>query len=84
MFCHKQDYSKIEKTQYRALKIAVYSNESYEELPLCNNEVSIYQKHLCIFPTEIFKSLWNITPDFMKLNFYSKRKYPTAYEMNMF
>ena len=32
MFCHKQDYLKIEKIQYKALKIVYNSNESYEEL----------------------------------------------------
>ena len=39
MFCHKQDYLKIAKIQYKALKIAYNSNESYEELLLRNNEV---------------------------------------------
>ena len=41
MFCHKQDYAKI---QYKALKIVYNSNESYEELLILNNEVSIHQK----------------------------------------
>ena len=31
MFCRKKDYLKIEKIQYKALKI-IYSGESYEEL----------------------------------------------------
>ena len=39
MFCHKQDYLKIKKIQYKALKIVYNSNESYEELLLRNNEV---------------------------------------------
>ena len=56
MFCHKQDYLKIEKIQYKALKIVYNSNESYEELLLRNNEVSIHQKQLRILATEVFKS----------------------------
>ena len=44
MFCHKQDYLKIEKNQYKALKIVYNSNESYEELLLRNNKVSIHQR----------------------------------------
>ena len=52
MFCHKQDYLKIEKIN--------------EELLLRNNEVSIHQKHLRILATEVFKSLADMNPDFMK------------------
>ena len=44
MFCHKQDYLKIANIQYKALKIVCNSNESYEELLLRNNDVSIHQK----------------------------------------
>ena len=69
MFCHKQDYLKIEKIQYKALKIVYNSNESYEELLLRNNEVSIHQKQLRILATEVFKSLADINPDFMKSYF---------------
>ena len=32
MFCRKKDYLKIEKIQYKALKIIYNSSESYEEL----------------------------------------------------
>ena len=52
MFCHKQDYLKIEKIN--------------EELLLRNNEVSIHQKHLRILAIEVFKSLADMNPDFMK------------------
>ena len=45
------------------------SNESYEELLLRNNEVSIHQKQLRILATEVFKSLADINPDFMKSYF---------------
>ena len=59
MFCHKRDY----------LNIVYNSKESYEELLLRNNEVSIYQKQLRILDTEVFKSLADINPDFMKSYF---------------
>ena len=66
MFCHKQDYLKIAKIQYKALKIVYNSNESYEELFILNNELSIHQKQLRILATEVFKSLADLNPDFMK------------------
>ena len=69
MFCHKQDYLKIEKIQYKALKIVYNSNESYEELLLRNNEVSIHQKQLRILATEVFKNLADINSDFVKSYF---------------
>ena len=69
MFCHKQDYLKTAKIQYKALKIVYNSNESYEELFLRNNEVPIHQKQLHILATEVFKSLADLNPDFMKSYF---------------
>ena len=65
MFCRKKDYLKIEKIQYKALKI-IYSGESYEELLARSNDVSFHQKHLRALAIEIFKSLADINPDFMK------------------
>ena len=72
MFSRKKDYLKIEKIQYKALKIIYNSNESYEELFTCSNEVSIYQKPLRALATEIYKSLADINPDFMKPYFIIK------------
>ena len=83
MFCHKQDYLKIANIQYKALKIVYNSDESYKELLLLNNEVSIHQKQLCILATEIFKSLADLNPDFMK-SYFTIKEYPTAYEMEIF
>ena len=59
MFCHKRDY----------LNIVYNSKESYEVLLLRKNEVSVYQKQLRILDTEVFKSLADINPDFMKSYF---------------
>ena len=46
MFCRKTDYLKMEKIQYKALKIVFNSNESFEDLLLHSNEVSSHQKQL--------------------------------------
>ena len=72
MFCRKKDYLKIEKIQDKALKIIYNSNESYEAHLTRNNEVSIHQKHLRALATEIYKSLADINPDFMKPYFIIK------------
>ena len=66
MFFRKKDYLKTEKIQYKALKIIYNSSESYEELLTRSKEVSIHQKHLRVMATEIYKSLADINPDFMK------------------
>ena len=59
MFCRKQNYLEVEK---------IY-NECYEELLIRNNEVSIHQKQLRTLATEIYKSLTDVNPDFMKSYF---------------
>ena len=69
IFCHKQDNLKIVKIQYKALKIVYNSNESYEQLFLRNNEVSIHRKQLRILATEVFESLAYLNPYFMKSYF---------------
>ena len=70
MFCRKQDYLQVEKIHYQALKIVYNGNECYEDLPICNNEVSIHQKQLRTSATEIYKSLTDVNPDFVK-NYFS-------------
>ena len=78
MFCHKQDYLKIPKNQYKALKIVYNSTESYEELLLRNNEVSIHQKQLRTLATEAFKNLANLNPNFMK-SYFTIKKLPYCF-----
>ena len=46
MFCRKTDHLKMEKIHYKALKIVFNSNESFEDLFLHSNEISIRQKQL--------------------------------------
>ena len=87
MFLRKQDYLKIEKIQYKDLKIVYNNNESYDELLLHNNEVPIHQKQLHILATDIFKSLADINSDFMK-SYFRIKVIPylrnDTYEMNFF
>lgn len=68
MFCHKLDYLKIEKIQYKALESFHSSNESHEVLLLRSKEVTIHQKQR-ILVTEVFKSLTDIISYFMKSYF---------------
>ena len=63
MFCRKKDYLKI---QYKALKVIYNTCESYVELLTRSDAVSIHQKHLRALATDIYKSLADINPDFMK------------------
>ena len=66
MFCRKTDYLKMEKIQYKALKIVFNSNESFEDLILHRTEVSIHQKQLRQLTTEVYKILADLSPEFIK------------------
>ena len=59
----------MEKIQYKALKIVFDSNESFEDLILHSNELSIHQRQLRQLTTEIYKSLTDLSPKFIKLFF---------------
>ena len=65
MFCRKTLYSKIEKIHHRTLKVVYGVDDSYNNLLLSSSSVSIHQKHLRVFVTEIFKSIPQINPEFM-------------------
>ena len=73
MFCRKTDYLKMDKIQYKALKIVFNSNESLEDLFLRSDEVSIYQKQLRQFTTEIRQSLTDLSPELIKPFFTVKK-----------
>ena len=66
MFCRKMDYLEMERIQYKALKIVFNSNEFFEDLILHSNEVCIHQKQLCQLTTEFYKSLADLSPEFIK------------------
>ena len=65
MFCRKTLYSKIEKIHHRTLKVVYGIDDSYKNLLLSSNSVSIHQRHLRFLVTEIFKSISQINPEFM-------------------
>ena len=65
MFCRKNMYSKIEKIHHRTLKVVYGIDDSYSNLLLSGNSVSIHQRHLRFLVTEIFKSISQINPEFM-------------------
>ena len=46
MFCRKTLYHKIEKNHHRTLKVIYQSEESYQNLLLESNSVSIHQRHM--------------------------------------
>ena len=69
MFFHKKDYLKIE---INPMQTFYYSSESYGELLSCSNEVSIHQKKSAL-STDIYQSLADINPDFMKPCFIIKK-----------
>ena len=65
MFCRKTLYSKVEKIHHRTLKVVYGMDNSYKNLLLSSNSVSIPQEHLRFLVTEIFKSISEISPEFM-------------------
>ena len=66
MFCRKTLYKKIEKIHHKTLQVVYNSHESYLEILNKHDEVTIHQKHLRFFATEIYKSLNSLNPEFMK------------------
>ena len=70
MLCRKTGYFKMEKIQYKALKIVFNSNQYFEDLILHKNEVSIHEKQSCHLTTEIYKSLADLSSEFIKPFFY--------------
>ena len=46
MFCRKTLYSKIEKIHHETLKAIYESNDTYENLLLQSNTVSVHQRYL--------------------------------------
>ena len=65
MFCRKTLYSKIEKIHHKTLKVIYESNDTYENLLLQSNTVSIHQRHLGFLMIEIYKSISQLNPQFM-------------------
>ena len=72
MFCRKTLYSKIQKIHHRTLKVVYGIDDSYNNLSVSSNSVSIHPRHLQFLVTEIFKSISQINPEFMWLFFRPK------------
>ena len=56
MFCRETLYSKIEKTHHMTLKVVSGVDDSYNNLLLSSNSVSIHQRHLRFLVTEVLKA----------------------------
>ena len=69
MFCCKTDYKKIKNIHYKSLKIIYQTNATYDDILEKYNKPSIHQVHLRLLATEIFKSINNLSPSFMKYFF---------------
>jgi hypothetical protein len=66
MFCKKKNYNLIERIHLKCLRIVYQSGSCYREILLENNVKSIHQIHLRFLATEIYKSLNDLSPVFMK------------------
>ena len=65
MFCRKTLYSKIEKIHHKTLKVIYESYDTYANLLLQSNTVSVHQRHLRFLTTEIYQSISQLNPEFM-------------------
>ena len=65
MFCRKRLYLKMQKIHHKALKVIYQSNKTYEELLELSETVSIHQRHLRFFVTEVYKNTSYLNPKFM-------------------
>ena len=65
MICRETLYSKIEKIYHRTLKMVYGMDDCYSNLLLSSNSMSIHQRHLRFFVAEIFKSISQVSPEFM-------------------
>ena len=61
MFCRKTLYSKIEKIHHKTLKVIYESNDTYDNLLLQSNTVSVHKRHLKFLMTEYIKAYRNST-----------------------
>ena len=65
VFCRKTLYSKIEKIHHKTLKVIYESNDTYDNLLLQGNTVSVHQRHLRFLVAEIYKSISQLNPGFI-------------------
>ena len=65
IFRRKTFYLKLKKNHNKTLKVIYGIDDSYNNLLLSSNSVSIHQRHLRFLVTEIFKSISQINTEFM-------------------
>ena len=75
MAYRKTFYSKIEKIHHRTVKVVYGIDDFYSNHLLSSNSVSIHQRHLRFLLTEIFKSIFQINPEFKSV-FFKPKKLP--------
>ena len=73
MFCRKTLYSKIEKFNHGTLKVVYGIDDSYNNLLLSSNPVSVHERLLRFLVTDISKSISEINPEFM-WSFFKQKK----------
>ena len=70
-FCSKSSQNKIEKIKYRSLKMLTNDyNSDYKDLPEITKTSTMEIKRLRTLALEVFKTVNNLNPDFMKDLFY--------------
>ena len=65
LFCRKTLYSKIDKIHHKTLKAIYESNDTYENLLLQSNTVSVHQRHLRFLMIEIYKNISQLNHQIM-------------------
>ena len=68
MLFRKTLYSKIEKIHHKTFKVIYESNDTYDNLVLQSNIVSVHQILLRFLVTEIYKITPQLNPEFMWSN----------------
>ena len=63
----------MKKFHHKTLKVIYGIDDSYNNLSLRSNSVSIHQWHLQFLMTEMFKSISQINPEFMR-SFFKQKK----------
>ena len=67
MFAGKLLISRVQKIHFRSLQVVHNTYDTtYDELLSMNSDVSIHQSHLRFLVTEVFKSVNNLNPHFMR------------------
>ena len=75
MFCRKISYSKIEKIHHKTLKVDYESNDTYDNLLLQSNKVSVHKRHTRCLMTEMYNRISRLNPEF-QLSYFTHKDMP--------